>query len=56
MNMTNLQRLMLETKGIDLDQNELAVYLAENEATFAKVAHAAAIEVPAFPSFPELLT
>ncbi|SFA52405.1 hypothetical protein SAMN05216169_103229 [Anoxybacillus pushchinoensis] len=28
--MTNLQRLMLETKGIDLDQNELAVYLAEN--------------------------
>ena len=30
MNMTNLQRLMLEIKGIDLDQNELAVYLAEN--------------------------
>lgn len=30
MNMTNLQRLMLETKGIDLDQNELAVYLEEN--------------------------
>lgn len=29
--MTNLQRLFLETKGIDLDQNELAVYLAENE-------------------------
>lgn len=28
--MTNLQRLMLEIKGIDLDQNELAVYLAEN--------------------------
>ncbi|MGG3892457.1 hypothetical protein [Geobacillus stearothermophilus] len=28
--MTNLQRLMLETKGIDLDQNELAVYLEEN--------------------------
>ncbi|MED0716074.1 hypothetical protein [Aeribacillus composti] len=29
--MTNLQRLLLETKGIDLDQNELIVYLAENE-------------------------
>ena len=28
--MTNLQRLMLETRGIDLDQNELAVYLEEN--------------------------
>ena len=28
--MTNLQRLLLEIKGIDLDQNELAVYLAEN--------------------------
>ena len=28
--MTNLQRLLLETKGIDLDQNELAVYLTEN--------------------------
>ena len=28
--MTNLQRLMLEIKGIELDQNELAVYLAEN--------------------------
>lgn len=30
MNMTNLQRLLLETKEIELDQNELAVYLAEN--------------------------
>jgi hypothetical protein len=29
--MTNLQRLFLEIKGIDLDQNELEVYLAENE-------------------------
>ncbi|MEK4125892.1 hypothetical protein NSS60_03185 [Anoxybacillus sp. FSL W8-0382] len=29
--MTNLQRLLLEIKGIDLDQNELAVYLAEND-------------------------
>jgi len=28
--MTNLQRLMLEIKGIDLDQNELIVYLEEN--------------------------
>ncbi|MBE2927406.1 hypothetical protein [Anoxybacillus flavithermus] len=28
--MTNLQRLLLEVQGIDLDQNELAVYLAEN--------------------------
>ncbi|WP_233414404.1 hypothetical protein [Thermaerobacillus caldiproteolyticus] len=28
--MTNLQRLLLEIKGIELDQNELAVYLAEN--------------------------
>lgn len=28
--MTNLQRLLLETKGIDLDQNELIVYLEEN--------------------------
>lgn len=28
--MTNLQRLMLETKGVDLDQNELIVYLEEN--------------------------
>lgn len=28
--MTNLQRLLLEIKGIDLGQNELAVYLAEN--------------------------
>ncbi len=30
MNMTNLQRLMLEIKNIDLDQNELIVYLEEN--------------------------
>lgn len=30
MYMTNLQRLMLETKGIELDQNELIVYLEEN--------------------------
>ncbi|HZG59382.1 MAG TPA: hypothetical protein VEY68_02600 [Anoxybacillus sp.] len=29
--MTNLQRLLLEIKGIELDQNELAVYLQENE-------------------------
>ncbi|MBY6273963.1 MAG: hypothetical protein CW346_17465 [Bacillaceae bacterium] len=29
--MTNLQRLMLEIKGIDLDQNELIVYLEEND-------------------------
>ena len=29
--MTNLQRLMLEIKGIELDQNELAVYLQEND-------------------------
>ena len=28
--MTNLQRLLLEVQGINLDQNELAVYLAEN--------------------------
>ncbi|MGG6440501.1 hypothetical protein ABET52_13790 [Saccharococcus caldoxylosilyticus] len=28
--MTNLQRLLLEIKGIDLDQNELVVYLEEN--------------------------
>jgi hypothetical protein len=28
--MTNLQRLLLEIKGIDLDQNELIVYLEEN--------------------------
>ena len=28
--MTNLQRLMLEIKGIELDQNELIVYLEEN--------------------------
>ncbi|KJE26706.1 hypothetical protein LG52_91 [Geobacillus kaustophilus] len=28
--MTNLQRLLLEIKGIDLDQNELTVYLDEN--------------------------
>ncbi|ASA96507.1 hypothetical protein [Anoxybacillus flavithermus] len=28
--MTNLQRLMLEIKGIDLDQNELIVYIKEN--------------------------
>lgn len=28
--MTNLQRLLLEIKGIELDQNEIAVYLAEN--------------------------
>ncbi|MGE8037763.1 hypothetical protein B1B04_12450 [Lysinibacillus sp. KCTC 33748] len=28
--MNNLQRLQLETKGIDLEQNELMVYLAEN--------------------------
>ncbi len=28
--MTNLQRLMLEIKNIDLDQNELIVYLEEN--------------------------
>ena len=28
--MNNLQRLQLETKGIDLEQNELIVYLAEN--------------------------
>ncbi|QPA31427.1 hypothetical protein [Thermaerobacillus caldiproteolyticus] len=28
--MTNLQRLFLEIKGIDLDQNELIVYLEEN--------------------------
>ena len=30
MNMTNLQRLLLEVQGIDLDQNELIVYLEEN--------------------------
>ena len=29
--MTNLQRLLLEIKGIELDQNESAVYLQENE-------------------------
>lgn len=29
--MTNLQRLMLETKEIELEQNELAVYLQEND-------------------------
>ncbi|AKS37695.1 hypothetical protein NP92_04295 [Anoxybacillus gonensis] len=29
--MTNLQRLLLEVQGINLDQNELAVYLQENE-------------------------
>jgi len=28
--MTNLQRLLLEIKGIELDQNELTVYLQEN--------------------------
>lgn len=28
--MTNLQRLQLEIKGINLDQSELLVYLAEN--------------------------
>ncbi|MFJ3388609.1 MULTISPECIES: hypothetical protein [unclassified Lysinibacillus] len=28
--MNNLQRLQLETKGIDLEQNELMMYLAEN--------------------------
>jgi len=28
--MNNLQRLQLETKGINLEQNELMVYLAEN--------------------------
>jgi hypothetical protein len=29
--MTNLQRLLLEIKGIDLAQDELTVYLQENE-------------------------
>ncbi|GLH62402.1 hypothetical protein [Parageobacillus sp. G301] len=29
--MTNLQRLLLEIKGIELDQDELTVYLQENE-------------------------
>lgn len=29
--MTNLQRLLLEVQGINLDQNELAVYLQEND-------------------------
>ncbi|MED3650306.1 hypothetical protein [Heyndrickxia sporothermodurans] len=29
--MNNLQRLQLETKGINLDQLELTVYLQENE-------------------------
>lgn len=29
--MNNLRRLQLETKGIDLDQNELIVYLSEND-------------------------
>lgn len=29
--MTNLQRLLLEVQGIKLDQNELAVYLQEND-------------------------
>ncbi|WP_031408032.1 hypothetical protein [Geobacillus vulcani] len=28
--MTNLQRLLLEIQDIDLDQNELAIYLQEN--------------------------
>ncbi|GGJ80517.1 hypothetical protein GGR02_003482 [Anoxybacillus voinovskiensis] len=28
--MTNLQRLLLEIQGIELDQNELIVYLQEN--------------------------
>jgi len=28
--MNNLQRLQLETKGINLDQDELSVYLQEN--------------------------
>lgn len=28
--MTNLQRLLLEVQGINLDQNELIVYLEEN--------------------------
>ncbi|MBL5772031.1 hypothetical protein [Heyndrickxia sporothermodurans] len=29
--MNNLQRLQLETKGINLDQSELTVYLQEND-------------------------
>jgi hypothetical protein len=29
--MNNLQRLQMETKGINLDQDELTVYLEENE-------------------------
>jgi len=29
--MTNLQRLLLEVQGINLDQNELVVYLQEND-------------------------
>jgi hypothetical protein len=29
--MTNLQRLLLEVQGINLDQDELTVYLQENE-------------------------
>ena len=30
---TNLQRLQLETKGIDLSQNELEIYLLESDLT-----------------------
>ncbi|MGG4506854.1 hypothetical protein ABEP00_17070 [Heyndrickxia sporothermodurans] len=29
--MNNLQRLQLETKGINLDQSELTIYLQEND-------------------------
>mgnify|MGYP001170028324 CR=1 FL=1 len=29
--MNNLQRLQMETKGINLNQNELTIYLQENE-------------------------
>ncbi|WP_025731111.1 hypothetical protein [Heyndrickxia ginsengihumi] len=29
--MNNLQRVQLETKGINLDQSELTIYLQENE-------------------------
>jgi len=29
--MNNLQRLEMETKGIDLEQNELIIYLQEND-------------------------